>query len=51
VPPAGYDPYHYRDPKVFRDERTGRFHMLITARLTDGRDGCIAQLVSNDLKK
>lgn len=26
------------------------FHMLVTARLTDGRDGCLAQLVSNDLR-
>jgi len=48
-PPAGYDPMHFRDPKVFRDSATGLFRMLVTARLTDGRDGCIAQLTSRDL--
>jgi len=49
-PEAGYDPNHFRDPMVFQDQRTGLFHALVTARLTDGRDGCIAQLVSKDLK-
>jgi hypothetical protein len=49
-PQAGYDPRHYRDPKVFQDQSTGLFHMLVTARLTDDRGGCIAQLVSKDLK-
>ncbi|MBI4604140.1 MAG: hypothetical protein HY721_19455 [Planctomycetes bacterium] len=49
-PRPGYDPMHYRDPAVFKDPATGLFHMLVTARLTDGRDGCIAHLISEDLK-
>jgi hypothetical protein len=51
VPQAGYDPKHYRDPEVFRDPQTGRFHMLVTARLTDGRGGCLAHLESPDLRQ
>ncbi len=47
-PQAGYDPTHYRDPLVF--EENGLFHMLVTARFTDKRDGCVAQLLSKDLK-
>ena len=47
-PQDGYDPMHYRDPLVF--EENGLFHMLVTARFTDKRDGCIAQLLSKDLK-
>jgi len=50
TPPPGYDPMHFRDPKVFRDEEAGLFRMLVTARLTDGRDGCLAQLTSRDLR-
>lgn len=54
-PPAGYDPLHYRDPVVFRDPGDGRFHMLVTARLTDwciaDRGGCLAHLVSGDLER
>ena len=49
--PEGYDPFHLRDPKVFRDQKTGVFRMLVTARLTDGRDGCIAQFTSADLRQ
>jgi hypothetical protein len=49
-PPAGYDPLDFRDPKVFRDPRDGRLRMLVTARLEDGRDGCIAQLRSSDAR-
>jgi len=49
-PEKGYDPGHYRDPEVFQDKTTGLFHMLVTARLTDGRDGCLAHLVSEDLR-
>ena len=53
-PPPGYEPHHYRDPVVFRDERTGRFHMLVTAMLNEyalhGRGGCLAHLVSDDLR-
>ena len=52
VPP--YRPGPYRDPTVFRDERTGLFHLLVTAELADpplaGRGGCLAHLVSSDLK-
>lgn len=54
-PPAGYDPLHYRDPVVFQAAHTGRFHMLVTANLTDwpigNRGGCLAQLVSSDLQQ
>ncbi|MDQ1257999.1 MAG: beta-fructofuranosidase, partial [Candidatus Hydrogenedentes bacterium] len=50
-PEEGYDPDHYRDPMVFQDNQTGLFHMLVTARLTDGRDGCLAHLVSEDLNQ
>jgi len=52
-PPTGYDPYHYRDPFVFRDDRTGLYHMLVTASLEEypihDRGGCLAHLVSTDL--
>ena len=46
--PEGYDPMHLRDPLVFRGE-DGLYRLLVTARLTDGRDGCIGQLLSPDL--
>jgi hypothetical protein len=53
-PPEGYDPRHFRDPYVFRDDRTGRYHMLVTACRADfpvpGRGGCLAHLSSGDLK-
>lgn len=53
-PPVGYAPQHYRDPFVFRDEATGRFHMLVTAERSDyalpGYGGCLAHLVSADLE-
>ena len=54
-PPAGYDPFHYRDPVVFQDRGDGLFHMLVTACLEDwpiaDRGGCLAHLVSADLKQ
>ncbi|MBM4029346.1 MAG: hypothetical protein FJ280_28710, partial [Planctomycetes bacterium] len=44
----------YRDPCVFRDRETGRFHMLVTAELAEyplaGRGGCLAHLGSGDLR-
>jgi beta-fructofuranosidase len=50
--PPGYDPQHFRDPFVFRDE-DGRFQMLVTARQADGplpgRGGCLLRLSSEDL--
>lgn len=53
-PPIGYHRKDYRDPFIFRDEKTGLFHMLITAYLDPEavrrRSGCIAQLVSRNLK-
>ncbi len=49
-PGKGYNPRDYRDPTVFQDPQTGQFHLLVTASLTDGRLGCLAQLVSKDLK-
>lgn len=33
-PPDDYDPLHFRDPAVFQDPATGRFHMLVTSKLT-----------------
>ncbi len=54
-PPPGYDPVHYRDPCVFHSPADGRFHMLVTASLTDpsipGRGGCLAHLISDDLRR
>ncbi len=54
-PPQGYDPYHYRDPFVFRDGRTGLYHLLVTACLEEypiyDRGGCLAHLVSTDLMR
>ena len=53
-PGEGYSPYHYRDPCLFQDKRTGLFHMLVTASLEnyslEGRGGCLAHLTSPDLK-
>jgi sucrose-6-phosphate hydrolase SacC (GH32 family) len=53
-PETGYVPGPYRDPCVFLDERSGLFHLIATACLEkpdlDGRGGCLAQLVSTDLK-
>ena len=52
-PPAGYSPFHFRDPFAFRD-RSGQFHLLVTACLEEselaGRGGCLAHLKSDDLK-
>jgi hypothetical protein len=49
-PEKGYGPRDYRDPNVFQDPRSGLFHMLVAARLADARGGCLAQLVSRDLR-
>jgi beta-fructofuranosidase len=50
-----YQPGPGRDPVVFRHPATGLFHMLVTTELANppvpGRGGCLAQLVSPDLKK
>ncbi len=49
-----YQPGPGRDPVVFRHPTTGLFHMLVTTELASppvpGRGGCLAQLVSRDLK-
>lgn len=48
----GYESADWRDPFVFRDERTGQWRILIAARHTAGPDrrrGVIAQCVSTDL--
>ena len=54
-PPPGYDPVDYRDPCVFHSPADGRFHMLVTASLPappiPGRGGCLAHLVSDDLRR
>ena len=51
-PPAGYHPFHYRDPHVFQDA-DGLFHLLVTAWIEQspvpGRGGCLGHLVSKDL--
>lgn len=47
-----YEKHDWRDPYVYRDEKTGEFRMLITARKQQGLDnhrGVIAQAVSDDL--
>lgn len=53
-PPHNYDPLHFRDPCVFQDEATKRFHMLVTAKDLDtpiaALGGCLAHLVSDDLQ-
>jgi hypothetical protein len=54
-PPADYDPRHYRDPSIFHDPSSGRFHMLVTAKYlkypVPALGGCLAHLVSNDLQQ
>jgi hypothetical protein len=59
TPPLGilqppYAPAPARDPLVFRDERTGVFHMLVTTELVppppSGHPGCLAHLTSTDLR-
>jgi beta-fructofuranosidase len=48
----GYESADWRDPFVFRDDRTGQWRMLLAARHTAGperRRGVIAQCVSTDL--
>lgn len=53
-PKPPYKEGPFRDPAVFRDPRSGRFHMLVTAELENppvaGRGGCLAHLVSSDLR-
>ena len=52
-PEKGHAARHYRDPCVFQDPDSGRFHQLVTAALEDyhlrDRGGCLAHLVSTDL--
>jgi hypothetical protein len=52
-PGEWYDVHNFRDPVVFRDERSGQFHMLVTACVRSPeiheRAGCLAHLVSSDL--
>lgn len=54
-PPSGYDPLHFRDPFVFRDQSTNRFHMLVTSKYVNhpvpALGGCLAHLVSDDLEQ
>ena len=51
---APYNPGPGRDPVVFTDPNTGLFNMLVSTELLDppipGRGGCLAHLVSRDLK-
>lgn len=49
---AGYETADWRDPFVFRDEASGVWRMLITARHDHGasrRRGVVAQCISSDL--
>lgn len=51
--PAGFESADWRDPFVFKDERTGLWRMLVAARHASGperRRGVIAQCVSRDLR-
>ncbi|MGA2501536.1 MAG: LamG-like jellyroll fold domain-containing protein, partial [Tepidisphaeraceae bacterium] len=41
----------FRDPHVFRDERTGLFHLIVSTMLREGNRGCLAHYTSKDLKK
>lgn len=50
--PDGYSPRHFRDPKVFLDDK-GAFHLFVTSALTDAefyQAGTLAHLVSADGK-
>lgn len=40
----------FRDPHVFRDGRTGLFHLLVSSVLRDGGRGCLAHFTSRDLQ-
>ncbi len=40
----------FRDPHVFRHPRTGKFHLLVSSVLVEGKRGCLAQFTSDDLK-
>lgn len=39
-----------RDPKIIKDE-DGKFHMFLTTSLSDNGQGCLAHLMSEDLKE
>ena len=41
----------FRDPHVFRDPRSGLFHLLVSTMLKDGKRGCLAHYTSTDLKR
>jgi beta-fructofuranosidase len=49
VPPDKYV-NGFRDPHVFRDARTGLFHLIVSTMFKDGNRGCLAQYTSRDLK-
>jgi hypothetical protein len=40
----------FRDPHVFRDARTGLFHLIVSTTLREGGRSCLAQYTSKDLK-
>lgn len=47
-----YERHDWRDPFVYKDPDTGRYHMLVAARTANGpvsRRGCTALLTSDDL--
>lgn len=41
----------FRDPHVFVEKRTGRFHLLVSTMLREGNRGCLAHYSSVDLKE
>lgn len=41
----------FRDPHVFRDQRTGLLHLLVSTMLKEGKRGCLAHYTSPDLKR
>jgi hypothetical protein len=54
-PSPGFRPNAWRDPVVFRNPDTGRFHLLVTAEKEDfamaDRGGVLAHLESDDLRQ
>lgn len=40
----------FRDPHVFRDDRTGLFHLIVSTALKEDGRACLAHYVSGDLK-
>ncbi|HWD38376.1 MAG TPA: glycoside hydrolase family 32 protein [Fimbriimonas sp.] len=53
APSDRYEPNDWRDPFVYKDPESGRYHMILAARLKEGpprRRGCTALCSSTDLQ-